>query len=112
MKFYKLATMSLIIIAGCSVNQKSNAVTGVIYTPNQVPWIRIETQLVYNQCDNGISSVYINNGYPYKYRVAVLKQKNTDEVNYYVLGSDKFREWIGCTNDGYSYSVKNAERLP
>ena len=99
-------------ISACTSTGNQNFSTSIIYEPDQVPWIRITTDTVHGQCQTMMPSVFVSSSYPYKFRVAVLKQKEQDEIIYYVLDNKTSRKWIGCANDGYSYSIKSAEMLP
>jgi len=72
--------------------------------------VRIETVVVHNQCLDGANSVMLNNQSVVKYRITVLKRKEFDEKITKVLDPGKW-VWIGCTNDGYTYSISELIKL-
>ena len=74
------------------------------------PWVVIETTGVHDQCRDGVASVMLNNKSVIRYRITVLKQKETDEEKKYVLSHSQ-RVWIGCADDGYKYTVTKTEPM-
>lgn len=74
------------------------------------PGVHLDITVVHNQCRDGASSVMLNNQSVLKYRITVLKRREFDEKIVNVLEPHTWT-WIGCNNDGYSYSIIELVRL-
>jgi hypothetical protein len=74
------------------------------------PGVHIDITGVQNQCHDGVSSVMLNNQSVVKYRITVLKRREYDEKIIHVLEPHTWT-WIGCSDDGYSYSISELVRL-
>lgn len=74
------------------------------------PGVHIDITGVHNQCHDGVSSVMLNNQSVVKYRIIVLKRKEYDEKLIKVLEPHSW-VWIGCADDGYTYSISELIRL-
>lgn len=80
-------------------------------TSGSDPGVYIERTRIYNQCEAGRESVMLRNRSVKRYRVHVLKQGDRDETIPKALNpGESF--WLGCTNDGYSYTISKLEALP
>ena len=76
------------------------------------PGVFLSCQVVYNQCSNGGASIYLHNDSVVKYRITILKQNVNDQNIKYVIEPRGKPVWIGCNNDGYSYSINEITKLP
>ncbi len=74
------------------------------------PGVHIDITGVQNQCHDGINSVMLNNQSVTKYRITVLKRREYDEKLIKVLAPHTW-VWIGCADDGYSYSIEDLVKL-
>ena len=74
------------------------------------PGVHIDVTGVQNQCHDGINSVMLNNQSVTKYRIIVLKRRENDEKLIKVLAPHSW-VWIGCADDGYSYSIEELVKL-
>lgn len=73
--------------------------------------VYIENTYVHNQCEALVQSVMLRNNSVSRYRVHVLKQGDHDEHIPKALKPGE-SHWLGCTNDGFSYSIERLEKLP
>lgn len=69
----------------------------------------IETRIVHGQCEMPAESVMLNNQSVYNYSILVSKRQASEQLLTYALRSYTWT-WIGCTNDGFSYSIKSMSR--
>lgn len=79
--------------------------------PQNEHGVHIDITFVHNQCAPHVQSVMLNNQSVAYYRIVVRRRKERDEYATYAIPAHGQWEWIGCSNDGYRYSIHSLTKL-